>query len=465
MEMVIVCPICRQQNPSNTENCSSCWTSLANVDSLAKETAESLQNSWRLAAKRKRIFIWGAIVLALLLMVVWTAYINFGAGLFVNQPTSDIGVVPSTVDWPMVQRDPGHQAFIEAESTAIEGNLKWSFKTDGPIFSSPAVVDGQLYLSTGDGRILALDASSGDVIWEHKVNAPVNSSPAVAGNLVYVGLRDGRLIALDKNSGDKEWEFETGQLLYSSPAIYQGVLYVGSGDGRFYALDALGGGELWSYLTDGRVMSGPAVNDEVVVFLSDYRHLYLLDRESGRHRLDFPLSVINGSATLDSAFAYVANESGQVSAFDLAKRELPLEKAARRFRFQMFAWGWANTLPAPKGHVWSSRFGGENFVGTPVVANDAIYIGSTSGTFFAIDKRTGEEIWTFEDGTSISASPSVLGDTVFVGDEDGSIHAIDVTTGLLRWNFEADGSVSSTPVLANEMLYFATIDGTLYAIE
>ena len=196
----------------------------------------------------------------------------------------------------MFQRDPAHGAFVAGRITLPSGSLKWRFDTEAPIFSSPAVVGDRLYLSTGDGRVLALYAASGDLLWEYGVGAPVNSSPAVAGDLVFVGLRDGRVLALNREAGDLQWEFKTGELVYSSPAVYEGVLYIGSGDGRLYALDATSGQARWSYLTGGRVTSGPAVNREVTAFVSQDRYLYLIDTSTGRRRLDFPTSPVRGGA-------------------------------------------------------------------------------------------------------------------------------------------------------------------------
>ena len=75
-------------------------------------------------------------------------------------------------------------------SATPQGRLKWRFDTDFPLFSSPAVVDGRLYLGSGDGRIVALDADNGELIWEHEVLGPVDSSPAVAGDSVFIGFAE-----------------------------------------------------------------------------------------------------------------------------------------------------------------------------------------------------------------------------------------------------------------------------------
>jgi outer membrane protein assembly factor BamB len=43
---------------------------------------------------------------------------------------------------------------------AVTGELKWCYKTGGPIFSSPAVVDGAVYIGSNDGYLYAIESES-----------------------------------------------------------------------------------------------------------------------------------------------------------------------------------------------------------------------------------------------------------------------------------------------------------------
>ena len=432
---------------------------------VIEEAAKARYKRLFAAARRKRLSKWGMIAAIGLVIGGWMGYTNLGSVRFLTPPISDITSAPVGGDWPMLQRDPGHTALVTGGGTVPMGRLKWRFETQAPIFSSPAVVGDRVYLSTGDGRVLALDAASGNLLWEHDVGAPINSSPAVAGDLVFFGLRDGRVLALNREAGEKRWEFKTGELVYSSPAVYKGVLYIGSGDGRLYALDAMTGEERWSYLTGGRVISGPAVNQEVTAVVSLDRRLYLIDNSTGKRRLEFSTSPVRGSATIHEDHVFIADENGVVRAIDWREREFPFEKAARRVRTQLFIWDMLDSLPQQKGFIWGFRQSGESFVGTPAVANGIVYIGSTSGTLFALDESTGELAWRFRGEAGLTTSPSVAGQSVFVGDKDGRLYSINVLTGELQWRFKADAPLSSTPVIANGTLYITSMSGTLYAIQ
>ena len=395
----------------------------------------------------------------------WTGYRTLGDASHPGPPVSDISANPTPGDWPMFQRGPGHSAFVSDAVPIPEGQVRWRFETEAPILSSPAVVQGTVYLGTGDGRVVALEAETGELIWEREVTAPVDSSPAVAGDLVFVGLRNGRLLALARADGKTRWEFPTDDLIYSSPSVYRGVVYIGSSDGRLYALDAVTGHMRWSYLTDGRVMSAPAVREDVVVVTSQDRRIYLVDANTGKHRLDFVTSDTRGSPALDEELAYVADTGGVLMAIDWRKRELPFEKTARWIRTQLFVWGLVGSLPPPKGFVWSFRRPGEGFVGTPAVGAGMVYIASESGAVFGLDRSDGHLVWTFTADAKITGSPSIAGQTLYVGDAEGVLYGIDILTGEARWRFQADDRISSTAVVANGMLYVASASGTLYAIQ
>lgn len=463
MDNVILCKVCGNQNSQEERFCSNCRSRLSTDAMVTRQQADELNETRQAALKRRRIIRWGLVALVLVSLSVWIVFKYILPTPIPPPPTSDISSNSTHGNWSMYQRDPAHTAFVSDEDTP-KGELKWRFETGSPIFSSPAVVDGRVYLSTGDSRILALDENSGVLLWEHEVTAPVNSSPAVAGDLVFVGLRDGRVLALRKDTGDFQWAFRTGGLIFSSPTVYKGTLYIGSGDERLYALDAMTGEERWNFETDGRVLSSPAVNQDVVAVTSQDGHLYILDIKTGKRRLDH-LASAEGAPVFHENTVYIADSRGTVRAIDWRKRELPFEKSARWVRTQFFAWGLQNAPPIQKGLIWGFRQPKDSFTATPALAGDNLYIGSRGGTLLALDRSTGETVWTFRAAAGFTGSPSVLNQTVFVGDVDGRLYAIDSVSGQDIWVFNTRGQISSTPVIAGGVLYVTSWDGTLYAIE
>lgn len=135
----------------------------------------------------------------------------------------------------------------------------WRFTADGPISSSPAVVDGVVYVGCADGNLYAVDAKLGTELWRYAVGGAVASSPAVGDGFIFVGGDDGTMHALDARDGTVRWEFKTGGGIYSSPSIVGEDMYFGSTDETLYVVNAQTGKEHWRFATNGPIYSSPAV--------------------------------------------------------------------------------------------------------------------------------------------------------------------------------------------------------------
>jgi outer membrane protein assembly factor BamB len=71
--------------------------------------------------------------------------------------------------------------------------------------------------------------------WAFQTDNTIYSSPAVVNGIVYIGSYDGSVYALDAVTGSKKWAFQTGSTVFSSPAVVNGVVYIGFGDKNVYA--------------------------------------------------------------------------------------------------------------------------------------------------------------------------------------------------------------------------------------
>ena len=463
MQAVILCPTCRHLNEPGSGFCDGCWRRLADSTTISRDEAEETIRRW---LARQRLFRWIRWSVLALLPVALVASVANYYGAFdrpLPPPTSDISAIAGPSDWPMFLRDPIHSAAADIPTTP-QGRLKWRFDTDWPMFSSPAVVDERLYLGSGDNRVVALDADTGELIWEHAVNGPVDSSPAVAGNSVFIGLRDGTVLSLRKDNGELQWEFPTGGIFATSPVVLEGILYIGSGDGKLYTLDAQTGEVRWSYQTNGHIASDPAINDDIVAVMSQDSYLHIVDKETGRKRLDYHTKFARGSPALSGDWVYTADQLGIVAAIDWHKREYPFEKNVRWLKTQLWAWGALRELPPLKGLAWATFVPG-SLVASPIVTEDRLYVASSEGQVYALDRETGDTKWTFDaDGFFLSAM-TLVSDGLFIGDRFGTMYAIGAETGDELWRFETGAPIGSTPVAANGLLYFTSEDGTLYALE
>ena len=116
-------------------------------------------------------------------------------------------------------------------------NTLWNYTTGNAVLSSPAVVDGLVYVGSGNlsppynGNVYCLNASTGAFVWSYPAGVWA-SSPAIAGGLVYVGCINGYFYCLNATTGAFVWSYTAGVWWWgSSPAVAGGFVYVACDSG------------------------------------------------------------------------------------------------------------------------------------------------------------------------------------------------------------------------------------------
>src|SRR5690242_10275978 len=103
---------------------------------------------------------------------------------FVTLITSFAAAFDAFADAPQFRGDAAHSG-VYASASVPAFRLKWKFKTQRKVFSSPAVVDGTVFVGSSDHSVYALDAATGALRWRARIGGAVNSSPAVADGTVF----------------------------------------------------------------------------------------------------------------------------------------------------------------------------------------------------------------------------------------------------------------------------------------
>ncbi len=207
-----------------------------------------------------------AIVLGLIMIATTFAGI-------VTLPATAQTVEPSTMQF---RYNAQHTGDYSSVAGPVSPN-SWKFGAGNIVYSSPAVVNGVVYVGSYDHNVYALNAQTGAKIWSYKTGSYVSwSSPAVADGVVYVGSFDHNVYALNAQTGAKIWSYTTGDAVWSSPAVSNGVVYVGSTDHKVYALNAQTGAKILSYTTGNPVFSSPAVANGVVYIGSVDHNVYAI---------------------------------------------------------------------------------------------------------------------------------------------------------------------------------------------
>lgn len=189
---------------------------------------------------------------------------------------------PALVDGTLyVGTDGIRQNYLYALAT--DGTVRWKFLAPKQIFSTPAVAGGVVYFHARDDHVYAVAAKDGALVWktpaphpqdEFSIFADMNkSSPAVAQGRVFVGVgRD--VLALDAQTGRELWRQATGGKVDSSPLVVGGTVYVGSDDRSLYGLDAATGRAVWTYRTGGKVSASFSAGGDLLLVGSNDGWLY-----------------------------------------------------------------------------------------------------------------------------------------------------------------------------------------------
>ncbi len=117
---------------------------------------------------------------------------------------------------------------------------------------------------------------------------------------------------------------------------------------------------------------------------------------------------------------------------------------------------------------------------SPVVAGDRVYVGvvlpsafKSSGALYCLDRRTGKEIWMFNDDgdmKDVFSSPCVADGRVYVGEgfhqhADCKLYCLDAATGKKLWDFATTSHTESSPCVADGKVYFGAGDDGLYCLD
>ncbi len=486
-EQWLICPICKQPNPADVLHCQHCWgASLHSAKPIS--SAELARVMQRRQAYLKRLNVIKIVAVSLVAPLMLFSVVFFILYLFtdvVSSPLATQSSSPLPGEWTMFRRDLGHSGSIGPIGTPPEGKLKWSFSTGAAIHSSPAVVDGIVYIGSTDYKLYALDADTGAKLWEFPTGSWVESSPTVANGVVYFGSNDGKLYALDAQTGEKLWHFTTRYPIKSSPALADGIIYFGGTDGHIYALDAVTGGKLWDDEVRGWITSSPAVANGIVYAGSTDRSLYAWHALSGRFRLRFrPYSAVGSSPAVSNGVAYFNSSDGYLYAIDGKARNWPGEHGLRGLWIQFYAFRLAPPPPPISGFLWRLELG-ELSYSSPAIADDTIYT-SVDNRLYRIDleKINSGEIgeldtleglidyfqsvpgyWIFSAEDDIRSSPAVANNAIYIGSDDGRLYAVNATSGEKIWDFLTGGEITSSPTLAGSTVYVGSYDGKVYAIE
>ncbi len=169
---------------------------------------------------------------------------------------------------------------------ANSGSLNWKYQLGNSLTphydvdSTPNIVNDNLYTASYDKKLLALSLYNKVPLWTYEKAgsvAPVEVSKDQP--FAYVSTTDGRIMALDKKSGSVTWETKLENSIGSYITVGKFYLAVGTFGGGIYILHKVSGKILWQHYLAVGATSRPIIYKKDIFFFSNFSNLYIVRLE------------------------------------------------------------------------------------------------------------------------------------------------------------------------------------------
>ena len=287
-----------------------------------------------------------------------------------------------------------------------------------------AVDEGRLYVTTGFGELVTLDATNGDTVWVQKLDAAATGAPTVSDGLAHLISRDARAWAVDTANGRVRWSIpgapsRAGLVGGPSPAISGDSVILPFSSGQVIAANRSDGATVWSTSLAGQRV-GP-VFARVLDLLGD--------------------PVVTGDRV------YLGNASGRIAAIEAAT-------GAR---------------------LWTAN---EGATGPVWVTGGSLFVISDRNELLRLDAGTGARIWAVDLPLDVPVrrerrlrdkfvhyGPVLAGGRLLVASDDGFLRSFRPEDGTLLSSTALDAPAARAPIVAGRVMYLVTADGRLTAFR
>jgi outer membrane protein assembly factor BamB len=337
-----------------------------------------------------------------------------------------------TADWPEF-RGPTGQGYSEEHGLPLTWsetkNVRWKVAFPGKGWSSPVILEDQIWLTTAteEGkslRAISIDRNNGALqkdieVFRMDFREPVNTknsyaspTPVLEGNRVYVYFGAFGTACLTQ-SGEIVWKtrlaYDNGQHgPGGSPVLYEDLLIV-SCDGR------------------------------------DTQYVVAIDKRSGRVRWKKPRKGYQAYAT------------------PLIIRTPTDDQIVSPGAFQAISYE-----PRTGKEIWRVQYDrGFSNVPRPVYGNGLAFIctGFQQPSLLAVrvngrgDVTKTHIAWTLDRGVPLTPSPLLVGEELYMVNDTGIAACVDAQTGKERWRVRLGGNHSASPIYADGRIYFLSEEG------
>lgn len=344
---------------------------------------------------------------------------------------------------------PQNQQILNENEKSFGVTELWSLQDSSDIVSGMVRSGNLCYYTNTNGEIKAVNIESGKMVWRYKTQGKIFSTPAIENEKIVVSSTDGNIYCLDAETGDFQWRYTTNKAILASPSIRNNVVYIGSSEDVFRAISLKNGRLIWENKEmRGHVETKPLL-DETNVYFGDWGGcFYALNQQTG----DMEWKWANGSSDfLSPAVCIPVSANGKV--------------------FISEPKGFVTAFNSRNGQViWHSKqANGSESIG---ISGDksVLFVKSAKDSLIAISTVTNEfnRLWSVNCGYKADINPAAVTEkdnTVYVSAANGTIYAVDaIAHKIIRKHKLSDVPLNAVLPLENNQVIASTHDGKIYKL-
>jgi outer membrane protein assembly factor BamB len=334
----------------------------------------------------------------------------------------------SADDFVAYQGDIGRSGYQPAAGVVPPLEQRWAIDLPlpltNPALGQPRIAKGRAFVTAakrgGPCLLYALDLETGRILW-----GPVStggdghrSDAAYDGGRVFVLSDSGDVTAWSAETGNLLWHVALGGIIATSPIVAtHGHVYINLGS-LLIALDEVDGARLWSQPIRAFEQGGVVADADGVYVAEDSAYAYKFTHD--------------GAPVWSRVLDTFSGGGGRTPMLAGGRLYVPMHvdpatvlSASSGAALGTFA---AGRMPASDG-VTTVYSEGMPLDGQTLVARDAI---------------TGNERWRFAGDGQLTTAPLIAGDVVYVGSWTGTLYALSLADGRLLWSADI-GAGSNIP--------------------
>ena len=318
----------------------------------------------------------------------------------------------------------------------------WSYETEDGVPGTPAIAQGRVYCGILDGFVVCLDLENGRELWKYRsIDDPdpdkfapgFKAAPLVTEDSVCIGDEEGVFHCIDRKTGKRRWKFETmGEIISSASRIGERIVF-GSYDNSLYCLELATGKQLWKYETEGYVNCSPAITQGFTFVTGCDEQLRVVDIQTGKQikRMSLETYLI-ASPAIWGEMLYVGTYASEVIAVNWKTLQV-------KWRYRSAA----GEFPYHSSAALTPKF---------------VIVGGRDKLLHCIDRKTGEEVWTFATRGKVDSSPVIVEDRVYFGSDDGYLYGVILETGKEFWKEKIGRKVPGSPAVGERHLVIGSAE-------